>query len=214
MTVPITVTIPVGPFPSNVRWLGECYESVLKQTNPPDEILFIDDGADLDEDDYPEAEIWKTPWHSGVAHSFNFGVALARNDLVFMLGSDDKLLPKCLERCWEEWTRLKDRLGYYYVPVVYEDGRTQNIACNAAMVHKDLWKLTGGFPTECALGQCDTVLISIMMASHGKMGNLRQVGNEALYWYRPHAESDTETRHDFFAEMGALRNLLTMRYMR
>lgn len=190
----ITVVIPVGPYEANVRWLRACLDSVAAQTHPAAGILLIDDQAHLCEDDYPEAVIWRTPWLSGVAHAFNFGVALAPTELAVMLGSDDLLEPWCLEDCARTWEATRDPLGYYSLDVRYLDtGETQSIACNAAMVSKSLWRHTGGFPVQAAVGAPDTMLLSIMMAARGAAGAIRRVRSDrgAPYLYRQHAETDT-----------------------
>ena len=194
MTAPITIAIPVGPNPANVQWLHEALESIEQQTELPGEVLLIDDGAHLDPARYPGCRIWATPWPSGVAHAFNAGVALAAYDLVIMLGSDDRLLPHAVATCWQFWQGVRDPHGYYAMPVVYDDGREQLDPCNAAMVHKDLWKLTGGFPVEAAIGACDTWLISKIWVGKGTQGSLYTVGDRPLYWYRDHAATDTHQR--------------------
>src|SRR5262245_63733783 len=99
LTMPITIAIPVGPNASNRRWLGECLASIAEQTVTPNEILLIDDGANLDPFDYPALRVERTPWRLGVAGAFNAGVALAKNDLVLMLGSDDRLHPAAIQAC-------------------------------------------------------------------------------------------------------------------
>ncbi|KKM71392.1 hypothetical protein LCGC14_1431150, partial [marine sediment metagenome] len=165
---PITVVVPVGPNPAYREYLKECLDSIRAQTVPAGEILVIDDQANLTQEDVgQDVTLWKTPWLAGVAHAFNFGVALAQHDLVFMLGSDDVLLPGCLADCIATWEAHRDHLGYYYVDLVYQDGRQQSLACNAAMVTKTLWRHNGGFPVESAVGAPDTVLISIMLAAKG-----------------------------------------------
>lgn len=209
MNAPISVVIPVGPHPHNTRWLHECIDSVRHQSVMPREILLIDDGAQLDPERWRGVRCWRAPWRSGVAHAFNFGVALANSRLVVMLGSDDKLLPRCIEECWNTWQRLEDPLGYYYLPVEYADGRTQNVPCNAAMVHKALWQHTGGFPVESAVGACDTVLISMIMAGNGRYGHLHSVSDTPLYWYRNHAETDTETRRGWHGIAAQVRSMKT-----
>lgn len=208
MTIPITIAIPVGPHPANVRWLGECLSSIAEQSAPPDEVLLIDDGAHLEP--IPGVTIWRTPWRSGVAHAFNYGVALAKNDLVLMLGSDDQLMPDAIAACWSTWQQIGDAHGYYYLPVQYDDGRLQHVPCNAAMVHKELWKLTGGFPIEGSVGACDTLLINKMQVANGRLGTLYPVGNEGhpLYWYRAHAETDTNTRRKWHGVVAVIRNML------
>lgn len=210
MTVPITVAIPVGPHPSNVRWLGECLASVAEQTLMPSEVLLIDDGAHLEPSYGLTARIYQTPWPSGVAHAFNYGVALARNDLVIMLGSDDRLMPDAVQICWETYKQIGDDLGYYYLPVQYHDGRLQQVPCNAAMVHKALWHHTGGFPIEGAVGACDTMLIGKMDNAHGRLGRFYPVGEEGhpLYWYRAHDETDTVTRRKWHGVVSVIRNML------
>lgn len=209
-TVPITVSIPVGPNPANKRWLSECVGSVLSQNVKPSEILIIDDGANLEP--IEGVRIWKTPWVSGVAHAFNFGVALAENDLVIMLGSDDKLMNDCVSECWKAWENTKDSLGYYAMCIRYDDGREQNVPCNAAMVHKELWRHTGGFPIESSIGACDTMLLSMMMACGSAAGNIRPITNNPIYWYRQHPETDTNERRDVWSPyIASIRNLVTER---
>ncbi len=206
---PITVVVPVGPNPAYRDYLGECLESIRAQA---DEILVIDDMANLTQEDVGlDVTLWKTPWLSGVAHAFNFGVALAKHDLVFMLGSDDVLLPGCLADCVAAYGAYQDPLGYYYVDVRYSDGREQSLACHAAMVTKALWRHNGGFPVESAVGAPDTILISIMLAAKGAAGHLIHVGSQLPpYWYRLHDQTDTVARsRPFFGAIKAVRDYYT-----
>jgi hypothetical protein len=187
--------------------------SIAEQTMLPDDVLLIDDGANLDPEALPPLpglRIWCTPWRSGVAHSFNFGVALARSDLVIMLGSDDRLMPDAVATCISTWQQIGDTHGYYYLPVQYHDGRLQHVPCNAAMVHKGLWNLTGGFPIEGSVGACDTLLINKMQVANGRLGTLYPVGVEEhpLYWYRAHEETDTVTRRKWHGVVAVIRNML------
>lgn len=206
LTMPITITIPVGPHPQNVRWLGECLASIAEQTVAPDEILLIDDGAHLDPSQYPACRIWQTPWQSGVAHAFNFGVALAKNDLVLMLGSDDRLHTHAIQAAQWAWDHYHDPLGYYYFIIEYASGRFQDIPCNGAMVHKALWRHTGGFPVESAMGAPDTWLISLLYAKKGS-GNLYQISPAPLYWYRDHPDTDTVQRGAWMGLIETARNI-------
>jgi glycosyltransferase involved in cell wall biosynthesis len=203
----ITVVIPVGPDPIYRKYLPDAIGSVVTQTVPPSELLLIDDQAHLPEPHGKYATqqgrlidrtIWRTPWLSGVAHSFNFGVALAQNDLVFMLGSDDRLEPHCLEDCLAAYEASGKRPGYYWVDVQYSDGEQQALACNAAMVHKAMWRSSGGFPVESAVGQGDTVLVSILL-THPDAGAMFHVESKTPpYWYRRHAETYSRTRASKF----------------
>lgn len=187
----VSVAIPVGPHASNTRWLWECLESVRKQTHKAKEIILVDDGAELYYADWgDDLKIWHSPWRLGVAHAFNMGVGLANTECVFMLGSDDTLEPKCLERCVDAY----DGMGYYHVCVRYQNGDLQNIPCNAAMVTKSLWLYTGGFPVESAVGAPDAALLSMLYAKRPKL--IKQVAeNVPLYNYRAHPETETSLRY-------------------
>lgn len=193
LKAPITVGIPVGPHESQRRWLGEALGSVRRQTMEADEILLFFDGGDPGVEDMgDDVSICQTPWPVGPVGAFNCVVGAARNPLILLMGSDDKLYPDCVRQCWEAWRRYGDAEGYYYLDVAYSDGRgVQTIPCNAAMVTKELWKLTGGFPLEGAVGAMDTMLISMILAAEGRLGRLYRVSDEPLYWYRVHAEIET-----------------------
>ena len=218
----ITVVIPVGPDPVYQRYLPQAIVSVVGQNTQANEILLIDDQAALigewDEfyrqtfstPAYISGRIWRTPWLSGVAHSFNFGVALAKNDLVFMLGSDDRLEPWCLEDCIRAYEANQKRPAYYWVDVQYSDGEQQALACNAAMVHKDLWRSSGGFPVESAVGPCDTMLMSILL-THPEAGKLIHVkSDKPPYWYRRHDRTYSRVRGSKFADIsGVVRDRVT-----
>lgn len=215
----ITVVVPVGPHPGNKRYLAECLQSIVDQTDEVDEVLIIDDQAHLvDIEVIPRAlfaktRIWPTPWLSGVAHAFNFGVALAAHELVFMLGSDDRLEPWCIADCRATYeAENRDNLVYYGVDVEYSDGRgSQSLPCHAAMVTKSLFKLTGGFPIESAVAAPDTMLLSIMLGNKGRAGRIVRV-KSALppYWYRVHQETDTAARGAKYTWVaGQIRDIVT-----
>jgi len=158
----VTVVIPVAPWEYSWRWLDECLESVRAQTLRADEVLIIDDMAglateppfnewDLSEGPHllghPETTLWASPWRLGVAHAFNFGVALARNELVFMACSDDALEPECLERCVEAWEANGRKDAFYCVSIRYMGtDEIQDLPAHQGLVTKGLWRETGGFP--------------------------------------------------------------------
>ena len=209
----VTVVVPVGPSEANKRWLTECLSSVITQTYHVDEILLIDDGADLSEMD--GFRIWKTPWRSGVAHAFNFGVGLAKNDLVFMLGSDDYLHKDCIHYCVKAWERNRKLDAYYWVGVEYLDDRkdkTQFLPCGAAMVTKGFWEWSGGFPPETSTGASDAALISCLWGTRDskKLVPVNEV--RPLYYYRPHPESDTGKRAAWQGVILQTRDILTAEF--
>jgi len=187
--------IPVGPNKVYRKYLQECLDSIKEQIVPPDEVILIDDMADilswgLDYSGLP-VRLYENAWLCGCAHSFNFGVASADNELVIMLGSDDKLYPWAVKDALAAWERYKDPLGYYFFEIEYSDtGETQAAANNCAMVTKSLWKHTGGFPIGSDTGPCDHIFLSIMLAH--KIGNIYRIESEKpAYWYRRHQDSLT-----------------------
>lgn len=189
----ITVVIPVGPDRIYKKYLQECLDSVKEQTIAPDEVILIDDMAGLWPGKWKTEGLnmrwYKNPWLCGVPHSFNFGVALAKNSLVIMLGSDDKLMPWAVEDALKCWGHHKDPLGYYFFDIEYSDtGEVQSAANNCAMVHKHLWRHTGGFPIESSLGPCDHIFLSMLLSN--KCGNIHRIESEKpAYWYRRHKAS-------------------------
>lgn len=212
----VTVAIPVGPEKHHQAFLEECLASVAEQIVQPDEVLIIDDMAGLPQRMNCSQEsyvfnVWRSPWHLGVAHAFNFGVALAENDLVFMLGADDKLLPECIERCLAAWEKNRRRDAYYGVGVQYSDEREdQFVLCNAAMVTKEFWRQTGGFPVEASSGAPDAALISVLLKNTSIPRPMILVDkSHPLYWYRVHNNTDTAQRSPWQGVILETRDLLT-----
>lgn len=207
MTNSISVTIPVGPRPSHRRWLFEALDSIAKQTEPPSEVIIIDDQAHITNrygwlctEFISEAaqglnaiRVETTPWLSGVAHAFNYGVAFAPTEHVIMMGSDDLLAPHAVRDCLDAIGKHGDEYGYYWMDVEYMDtGETQALPCHAAMVTKGLWNLMGGFPVESAIGAPDTILVSMMLGSDLLNKHLIRVESATPpYKYRRHPESET-----------------------
>jgi len=190
----------VGPDKVYKKYLQECLDSLKKQTIAVDEVLLIDDMAglltwNLDLSGLNRVRIHENPWLCGVPHSFNFGVALASNELVILLGSDDKLHPWAIEDALKTWDKYQNKLSYYYFDIEYSDnGEVQSAANNCAMVTKSLWKRTGGFPVQSSVGACDHIYLSMLIASNGQAGNLIRIESEKPpYWYRRHELSATNT---------------------
>lgn len=232
----ISIVIPVGPYEANKRWLRDCLGSIAAQTVEPDQVLLIDDGARLAGFDGAAthglitmsyqygslawADVYTLPWHTGISHAFNYGVMLADFDLVFMLGSDDTLEPACLERCLQAYEKNNQEDAYYSVPIRYMDtGEVQTAPCNAAMVTKGFWRLSGGFPIETAIGIGDSTLLSICMA-HSKelpvqwVGHLTGHEDEPLYNYRRHPDIHTYKLGNMWHIVDPLRGYLTEHWSR
>jgi len=209
----LTVVIPVGPSEANRRWLPDALKSVREQTRPADEILIISDMAPILRG-ISGCRIWHTPWRLGIAAAFNCGVALAKYECVFMMGSDDWLEPDCLEKCMEVYEEEgKPGNVFFFVGVRYDDEREekeQYTPCNAAMVTKRLWRATGGFPPQCSSGAMDAAFCSIFW---NRPEICRFLGVEyekkTLYNYRVHLESETAYLGPWQGVILETRDLLT-----
>jgi len=225
----VSVVIPVGPESHHQRWLKECLASVRAQTHSADEILLIDDMAGLvqmetysADDPLRECRVWCSPWRLGVGIASNFGVALAKNDLVYILNSDDWMEPECLAACVEEYERRRDPLGYYYVTVrfVSEDGYkpsyipdslVMDLPGGSVLVTKQLWKHTGGFPMDAG-GAAEPAFISILLGNSGA-GTLYPVRQGTiLHNIRVHPEQESAKRQGWLSVMSAARHLLTLEW--
>lgn len=228
----VTVAIPVGPKREHSAYLRECLASVRAQTAPA-EILLIDDMHGLLEEFdgwavYPDhnmvtiadvqgglldgCSLYESPWRLGIPGAFNFGVALAQTEVVIMLGADDTLEPDAVESVIRQMREDGEDIAkrtYYGLPVRYMDtGEEQYVACNEAAVTKTLWRSTGGFPPESAVGACDAAFLSSIWNSD--YFRIAIVGNKPLCNYRRHSATDTATRS--VAWQGPIlevRNLLT-----
>lgn len=197
MTIPISVVVPVGPKRHHSEFLIECLESVNAQTQPPDEVVIVDSSGIMiaGELDCPCASnvanrpIITVP-ATGIASGFNTGLAHARNELIFFLGSDDLLKPRCLELCYAAWHFYKQALGWYFCGVEYSNGFTQNTPCLAAMVSKELWRVAGPLKNdgEHHYAGCEIEYISRMLNANGDFGATYRVSDEPLYWFRMREE--------------------------
>lgn len=209
--------IPVGPKPHHRQWLGDVWESISSQSIFPSEVLLINDGGDssdldvLSQIDNIPTRIHHSPCNLGVVASLNIGISIARNELVLLGCTDDIFLPNCVQRCGEAWDKYKNPLGYYYLGVRYSDGREQNCACGAAMVTKELWNYTGGFPPQASVGAADHIFLSMLIAGSRdgySKAEIIRVSDELTYWYRVHDKTETSTTN-IWPAIEAVRDRLT-----
>lgn len=202
----ITVVIPVGPEARHKEHLAQAIASVNGQR-----AVIVNDmaGATL----LPSiCRVVTNHWRLGVGASFNIGIAAANTPNVLMLGADDYLSPDCIEVASKEIDRIGDPLGYYYLPIEYVgDWETQtnekraHVPNNCAIVTKELWKLTGGFPPE-ACEKPDTVFVSMMMAHHSK--HLHAIGSidHPLYFHRVHPGQETKRSAEYWPAIEIIRD--------
>lgn len=212
----ISIIVPVGFHPDYKKYLGECLDSIETQMKDGDEILIIDDMAHLAHSEEWRARIeqhsyWPSPWLIGCADAWNIGVSIAKNNLCLLMGSDDKLLPGCLDALREAYVSTGYLDAYYNLTIIDDKGDVHTVFNNAAAVTKGLWNLTGGFPPS-AFAAPDALLISIMMVHLPHL--LLQVKEKTpLYWVRTHEAQDTQRMAGAFNwETIQIRNVETARW--
>lgn len=220
----ISVVVPVGPHAHHQAWLKQCAESVLGQfRDRNDELLLIDDMAAINPAAFDDKHItiWRSPWLIGCATGWNIGINLAKNDLCLMMASDDWLEPECLYNLMMAWNRYTDPLGYYHLTIRYvaEVGAKfdwppiQDLPCNAAMVHKALWRHTGGFPPCAGLGAPDALFISVLLYHGAKAGNLIPVAKGTpLYNVRVHPHQETSANGSYWNDIISVRDKYTLNW--
>lgn len=215
----ITIVVPVGPDPVYKKYLSECLDSIRTQMQDEDEIIIVDDKAKLI-DDKEFISSWKptveqyivNPWLLGCAASWNIGVARAKNNLVLLAGSDDKLLPGALDALRKAHKNNNYRDAWYNLTVNLQDGTQTSVFNNAAAVTKGLWNLTGGFPVSAGVGGPDALLISILL-KHMPDRLIQVEEGKSYYWCRQHPAQDTLRQAAFFSgEIVSIRNRETVRW--
>lgn len=185
--LPISVIVPLGPFPQTEEFLGELLDSLYQQTLPPAEVVIIDDAAHIDQPSCRlPMQFIRNAWNLGEAASRNIAIARAKHPWVFQAAYDDTMEPDCLEWCARAVEREGgDERGYYYVTLRAENcpGGLQGVPGGHALFSKKLWAYLGGYPKCGALGLSDIGMIDLAMV-HG--GPLYHVTEKPLYNHREH----------------------------
>lgn len=230
----VGVVIPIGPSGNACEYLSQLVESLHAQTREIDEIVIVDDmhGSHFltpyDEQfntntcsnlymlfhlaahPFMRFVVEESKWRLGIPAAFNMGIGASKSDLVIMLGADDWLEPQAVEKLVEEYERQNRLDAYYSFTIKYSDtDEVQDEPCNCAAVTKGLWKLTGGFAPESAVGACDSMFISMMLVHHRKLLIPVDRGNP-LVNYRRHAATFSNTRPSAWqGPIFVVRDLLT-----
>ncbi len=91
---------------NNGRFLPECLDSILKQSEPPDEIIVIDDGSTDNsveliqsyQKKWPQIALLKNGTNQGAHFTINRGIQATKNTFIFGLASDDLAFPTLIEQ--------------------------------------------------------------------------------------------------------------------
>lgn len=159
----------------------------------------------------PYISLWQTPWRLGFSAAFNCGMALATNDLVFYLASDDYMGPECVADCVEAYQANNQKDAWYAVTYVDEKNNASDIPINAALITKGLWNFTGGFPPSAFVGP-DALLLSCLMV-HAPDKIVKVKPGKVNYYNREHPDQETRQASFFLDEMNAIRNKETQRFI-
>lgn len=220
----IGVVIPVGPEEHHATWLEECIASVRDQSRKADHLVLVDDmhGGLLAQHllhsglDFPKAvTLWAPPWRLGVGSAFNHGVAIAHQhgcDLALMLGADDVLEPRVLERVVGTFEANDKADGYYWCDVVYEDGTEQALPCNNAAVTPGFMRATGGLPVDASSGAMDAALISALLVHRPDLLVHASGGDGGRFWSRQHPQQETARLNRYGAANAIIRDVFTQNF--
>lgn len=171
----ISVVIPCKNY---ARFLGECLQSILGQTHPPDEIILVDDGS-IDE---PEKVVEKFKSakiitikvdHNSISKSQRDGILRARNEYICCVDADDTLDPFYLER------GIKLLEEDYRIAIVYSD-----------FEYKGLMQGLTSFPATSNIGDIHSINFIHSASLFRKSVALLtdafehpELGNYAVDWY-------------------------------
>ena len=224
----VSVIIPVY---QGDRFLAEAVESVLNQTYTHCEIIVIDDGSTDNSREVLEPYFDKISYvfqeNQGVAAARNYGIKIARGELIAFLDQDDFWLPDklalqvaCFEakpdlgivHCgWRRVNAIGEPLGevkpWENVPVLDLAGWLQwmPILLSAMLFKREILERIGGLDTKFKQA-CDVDLVQRLAL----MGCQTEWVRDILVRYREHDRNDSlntplqakeswEVREQFFA---------------
>jgi GT2 family glycosyltransferase len=118
MSQALTVSVVVPTF-NRARYLGECLDSLLAQTEPAHQIIVVDDGS---EDDTPavlesfrdRVTVLRKP-NGGKPSAVNLALGRCTGRLIWLFDDDDVALPDAIERRVAELA-MQPGSGFVYSP--------------------------------------------------------------------------------------------------
>lgn len=193
-------------------FLLECLESVYAQTLRAIELVVVDDaspdeGRRLARDwlqrhasRFVRVALASHPAQAGPAAARDTGVRLSRAAALLPLDADNRLFPRCLERCLQG---LRASGAAFVYPILRREGQGSGLVSyqpfdprrfapgnyidTLALMRRDAWETLGGFP-HVEFGMEDYALW-LALLEQGLVG--AQVP-EILAAYRVHARSRTQ----------------------
>ena len=193
----VTVFVPVY---DRERYVGDAIESVLAQTYSDFELLLVDDGSTDRSVEVmrayadPRIRIVENGANLGIPRTRNRGLELARGEYIALLDSDDRMLPRRLERQVAfldqhadfaqvgAWCRMMDDAGrplrrIKRQPVSAEDCRAQLLfrCClsNRTILGRTALLLELGYRNDYP--RCQDYDLHVRLSEKHSMGNLPRV---------------------------------------
>lgn len=193
------------------RYLAEAIESVLAQSWGHKEVIVVNDGSTDNTSEvarrYP-VRLIEQP-NRGLPAARNTGIREAAGEYILCLDADDRLAPKCIERCvgradiicpgqkeFEGGSRFYARMGYDYS--LAEFLRHNRIHC-ASLFRRSLWEQVGGFDESMTLGLEDWEFWIRLVAAGATVAPV----DEPLFFYRVHKSMTASTTKPRFHEIVA-----------
>lgn len=206
----LTVCIPAYNY---ARFLGECIESVLNQSEPAQEIIVVDDESTDNTKEvcekYPVKYIWQK--NKGLSGARNTGIKEATGEYILCIDADDMLRPDSIK----EYKKLVDensiaQLGMLYfgtqVATFRPTGatlesmlRSNSVYCNSVFP-RSAWEKVGGYDESetMRLGLEDWLFWIELCANGYKV----KTGNYISLLYRRHGNAMTQaTTHPRWEEI-------------
>jgi glycosyltransferase involved in cell wall biosynthesis len=214
---PVGVSVVITNYNYSV-WVGDAIVSCLRQSQPPDEIIVVDDGStdnsiQVIKPFYEHKQITLIAQNNqGVAAARNIGIQAARNPFIVCLDADDMLGPDYIRTLSPALQRDRG-MGVAYCGVKFINGNGHDTGFSTykpfsweiqskrevppptcipsgSMFRRSMWERNGGYKQKYAPGE-DTEFWT-----HGlSLGfTAEMVTPECMFWYRGHEGSASRTK--------------------
>lgn len=124
------------------EYLKDCIDSCLNQTYIDKEIIVVDDGSIDNSCEIMRIYgsrikcIYKS--NGGQASAFNAGFFASTGDVILFLDSDDMLMPNCLDRISQEWSRSYSKLHFNLIMIGKDFDPPGELFCKGPLPYGDL----------------------------------------------------------------------------
>lgn len=183
------------------KYLGECLDSVMAQTQKNIEIVVVDDGStDTTKEvalNYPVKYIYQE--NKGLSAARNTGIREARADYIMCLDADDLITKDCLMACWPFAGNeiicpggIIDKTDSYFPDSndfsLGKFLKVNQIHC-ASIFPKTAWETAGGYDEAMNQGMEDWDFWIRLLAN----GLNVRVAGKGIFIYRPRADGMMST---------------------